>query len=85
MSAPESFDDHVSRVQQMAHDANAETWDLSPNDRAALLALLQSHRALLALLHQAKAPGFSGWCGGPAHTPHCLAIQAALSSADGTA
>ncbi len=52
---PETFDEQLSRVQQMAHDANGETWDLSRNDRAALLAILASHTALINVLKQALA------------------------------
>lgn len=41
---PESFDDHLSRVQCMA--GGAITWDLSPNDIAALAAVLEDRKRL---------------------------------------
>lgn len=47
--APETFEEQLSRVQQMAHDANGETWDLSANDRAALGAMLDSIHKLAKL------------------------------------
>ena len=39
---PESFDEQLSRVEQMIAD-DGETWDLSPNDKAALKALLSAY------------------------------------------
>ncbi len=48
MSRPHSFEEQIARVQAMAHDANGEAWDLGGTDRAALLAVLASHRELLA-------------------------------------
>lgn len=47
MSTPESFEEQITRVHAMAHDANGEAWQLGGTDRAALLAVLESHRELL--------------------------------------
>lgn len=42
MNDPESFQEQLSRVKQMAQD-DGESWDLSENDRAALTALLNAY------------------------------------------
>jgi len=39
----EDFCEQLARVKMMVED-DGETWDLSPNDKAALSALLESHQ-----------------------------------------
>lgn len=45
--------EHLERLQAMAED-DGETWDLSPNDQAALRAVLQQVRVLQDALQQAR-------------------------------
>lgn len=44
----ESYEDQLSRVEQMIED-DGGTWDLSPNDKAALAAVLQNAKRYDAL------------------------------------
>ncbi len=44
---PESFGEQLSRIRQMAYD-DGDRWDLSPNDKAALLALFAEYKRLRA-------------------------------------
>lgn len=43
--AAESFEDQLSRLEQMAEDELGDTWDLSPNDRAAIKAVVRRVKA----------------------------------------
>ena len=53
MERQESFGEQLSRVKEMASDPG-DTWDLSLNDQAALRAVLQERKELLAALKLAR-------------------------------
>lgn len=42
----ETFDDQLSRLEQIAEDEHGETWELTPKDRAAIAAVLGEREEL---------------------------------------
>lgn len=68
----ESFEDQLSRVEQMA--TGDPTWDLSDNDIAALQAVLSDRRKLLMITKSAPACACEGTMAG-SHEPSCPAFN----------
>lgn len=53
----ETFDEQTARLRAMAEDERGETWDLSENDRAAIVAALAKIQQLHLALASARGAG----------------------------
>lgn len=73
----ERFADQLERLQQMSADERGETWDLSPNDRAAIAEVLKQ-RVVLRDIAELSNLVLAGGCCEEHHSANVRQLQELL-------